>query len=179
MCRTIGAESNFKHFRSHVKIIGCAARGVCHRIRSPHLRRELYVMDFPRGWPRQSDHAIAKCVTAGRPTPDLPYRWCAPPAKATTTSSLPGGHQHLQRWSCHSGPGNGDGSEDRSAAREQLATTGWDERFDHLDGILNATGHSCWLPWVRTVPGTWVRQQGTRQLFSRLLLTHRHFGCSG
>ncbi len=57
------------------------------------------------------------------------------------------------------------------AARGKLAATGWDERFDHVDGILNLPpGHRLLAALgADSAPGAWVEQWGLLDLFLLLL----------
>jgi hypothetical protein len=57
------------------------------------------------------------------------------------------------------------------AARGGLAATGWDERFDHVDGVLNLPpGHRLLAALgADNAPGAWVEQWGLLDLFLLLL----------
>ena len=57
------------------------------------------------------------------------------------------------------------------AARGELAATGWDERFDQVDGVLNLPpGHRLLAALgADSAPGAWVEQWGLLDLFLLLL----------
>ena len=57
------------------------------------------------------------------------------------------------------------------AARGELAATGWDERFDHVDGVLNLPpGHRLLAALgADSAPGAWVEKWGLLDLFLLLL----------